>query len=186
MPEDCTSKLASEGAHDAAVAYYNAPENNVLIQAASTTIRASIDNHWPRVREIVHFAREIGAKRIGIASCISFAPEAELLAQILRDEGFEAIDAMCRIGSISRMEAGLCDASDERAKAVACNPYMQADVLNQVGTDFNVIVGLCLGHDMLFARRSEAWVTTLAVKDQSRTHAEILGDALKAYRASMV
>ena len=34
----------------------------------------------------------------------------------------------------------------------------------------NIIVGLCVGHDMLFARHSEAPVTTLVVKDRVTGH----------------
>ena len=31
-----------------------------------------------------------------------------------------------------------------------CNPIMQAKLLEKAGTDYNVVVGLCVGHDSLF------------------------------------
>lgn len=41
-----------------------------------------------------------------------------------------------------------------------------ARILNQVGTDLNVVIGLCVGHDSLFYRYSDAYVTTLVTKDR--------------------
>ena len=183
LPDGCTSHLAGADARERAVHFYNESENNAVVQASATTIEASIPGHWPRIRELVFFARTLGAKRIGIASCITFADEAKLLADILEDAGFETVSAICRIGSVTREEAGLVDDSDDRAQRVTCNPYMQADVLNEAHTDFNIIVGLCLGHDMLFTGRSEAWVTTLEIKDQSTKHERRLAASLKHYRA---
>ena len=53
---------------------------------------------------------------------------------------------------------------------IACNPLGQARVLNRMGCDLNVLVGLCVGTDSVFARASEAPVTTLIVKDRSLAH----------------
>ena len=55
-------------------------------------------------------------------------------------------------------------------KESVCNPVGQAKVLNEVGTEMNVIVGLCVGHDMLFQMYSRAPVTTLIVKDRVLAH----------------
>ena len=46
----------------------------------------------------------------------------------------------------------------------------QARILNREGTDLNVIVGLCVGHDTLFIKHSEAPVTCLIVKDRVLAH----------------
>jgi hypothetical protein len=51
-----------------------------------------------------------------------------------------------------------------------CNPVMQAELLNQAGTDLNVVMGLCVGHDSLFYKYSEALVTTLVAKDRVLAH----------------
>jgi uncharacterized metal-binding protein len=42
--------------------------------------------------------------------------------------------------------------------------YMK--ILNREDTELNFIVGLCLGHDILFTRYSKAPVSTLIVKDR--------------------
>ena len=51
-----------------------------------------------------------------------------------------------------------------------CNPIGQAELLNRAGTELNVAVGLCVGHDSLFFRHSEAPVTVLVAKDRVTGH----------------
>jgi uncharacterized metal-binding protein len=53
---------------------------------------------------------------------------------------------------------------------VSCNPIGQALLLNKVKTEFNIIVGLCVGHDTLFIKYSEAPVTVLIAKDRRFGH----------------
>ncbi|RLB06163.1 MAG: hypothetical protein DRG83_00970 [Deltaproteobacteria bacterium] len=47
---------------------------------------------------------------------------------------------------------------------------VQAKILNAVGTDFNIVFGLCVGHDALFMRFSMALCTVLVVKDRVTGH----------------
>lgn len=49
-----------------------------------------------------------------------------------------------------------------------CNPILQA--LEEAGTDFNVVIGLCVGHNSLFYKYSKAPVTTLIMKDRVSGH----------------
>ena len=51
-----------------------------------------------------------------------------------------------------------------------CNPVLQARLLNEKKTDLNVVVGLCVGHDSLFMKHSDAPVTTLITKDRVLGH----------------
>ena len=44
----------------------------------------------------------------------------------------------------------------------------QALLLNGQKTQFNIALGLCVGHDALFCKYSDALVTTLAAKDRAR------------------
>jgi len=46
----------------------------------------------------------------------------------------------------------------------------QALLLNEAKTDMNIIVGLCVGHDITFTQLSKAPVTTLVAKDRSSPH----------------
>jgi uncharacterized metal-binding protein len=43
-------------------------------------------------------------------------------------------------------------------------------LLNKAETDMNIIVGLCVGHDILFTKHSKAPVTTLIAKDRVTGH----------------
>ncbi len=51
-----------------------------------------------------------------------------------------------------------------------CNPILQAQLLNKEKTDLNILIGLCVGHDSLFIKYSEAIVTTLIAKDRVLGH----------------
>ena len=51
-----------------------------------------------------------------------------------------------------------------------CNPIFQADILNHEKVDFNIIMGLCVGHDYLVIKYLKAPVTVLAVKDRLMGH----------------
>lgn len=55
------------------------------------------------------------------------------------------------LGSTDKFEAG-------------CNSIVQAEVLNSEKVDLNIIVGLCIGHDILFTKYSKAPVTTFIVE----------------------
>ncbi len=51
-----------------------------------------------------------------------------------------------------------------------CNPIAQAFVLNDEKTEFNIVMGLCVGHDSLFLKYSNAPCTVLAAKDRLLGH----------------
>ena len=51
-----------------------------------------------------------------------------------------------------------------------CNPIHQAKRLNAEHTDLNIVMGLCVGHDSLFYKYSDALVTTLVTKDRVLGH----------------
>jgi len=75
-------------------------------------------------------------------------------------------------GSIPKEVVGITDAEKVHPGQyeVLCNPIGQAMLLNAAGTDLNVLVGLCVGHDSLFIRHSEALVTVLIAKDRVTGH----------------
>ena len=51
-----------------------------------------------------------------------------------------------------------------------CNPILQANFLEDEGTDFNIVFGLCVGHDTLLNMHSKAPLTTMIVKDRVTCH----------------
>jgi len=117
----------------------------------------------PRAEEIAPFAKQAGFRKIGIAHCVGLTAAAETLEAMLAKE-FEVTRVGCKVFGI--------DASELFAggSGTSCNPLGQAKVLNDAGTQLNVAMGLCLGHDILFAKHSAAPVTTLVVKDRVHNH----------------
>jgi len=53
---------------------------------------------------------------------------------------------------------------------IMCNPILQAEILNNEETELNVVIGLCVGHDSLFYKYSNALTTTLITKDRVLAH----------------
>jgi uncharacterized metal-binding protein len=126
----------------------------------------------PRVEEIMNFSRRISAQRLGIASCIGLIREARMLQEILEANGFEVESVCCKVGSIDKEKIGLKDEEKIRPGQYEslCNPVGQAMLLNKAGTELNIVVGLCVGHDSLFFKHSEAPVTVLVAKDRVTGH----------------
>jgi uncharacterized metal-binding protein len=132
----------------------------------------AVNARWTRVEDTIAFAKLMGYVKIGIATCIGLLDEAERLATILKAQGLEPLSVCCKAGSIDKLELGLNESDKVRPGTFepACNPIVQAEILNRQGSDMNIILGLCVGHDMLFNRHSKAPVTTLVVKDRVTGH----------------
>lgn len=132
----------------------------------------AVNARWTRVEDTIAFAKLMGYKRIGIATCIGLLDETESLSLILKAQGLEPLSVCCKAGSIDKLQLGLAESDKVRPGTFepACNPIAQAEICNRLATDMNIIVGLCVGHDMLFNRHSKAPVTTLVVKDRVTGH----------------
>lgn len=127
---------------------------------------------WPRLRETAEFAQKLGVRKLGVAFCIGLSSEAEHVARYLESKGFEVYSVCCKCGSVDKTWAGLNedDKLNPGSHESMCNPVVQAELLNTVGAELNVIVGLCTGHDTLFIIYSKAPVTYLIVKDRVTGH----------------
>lgn len=124
----------------------------------------SLDPRLDRVQEIVAFAKQANLKTIGIANCISFNKEADALEEIFVNEGFKVCKVNCKYGNVpfNDLLPGYSGTS--------CNPAGQALYLEEKGTELNIMMGLCIGHDIIFNSKSKAPVTPLIVKDRKLKH----------------
>ena len=122
-----------------------------------------------RVEETIEFAKRIGAKKIGIATCVGLIRETRKLTDILRYHGFEVYGVACKAGIVRKTEVGI-PKTCENTGVNMCNPILQAKILNAEHTDLNIVMGLCVGHDSLFYKYSEGLTTTLVVKDRVLGH----------------
>jgi uncharacterized metal-binding protein len=124
------------------------------------------------VEETMDFARRMGWRRLGIAHCIGLMREAEIARNIFVSSGFEVFTVCCKAGSIDKEAIGIKD--EEKVHPgqfeAMCNPVGQAALLAHAGTELNVVIGLCVGHDSVFFVHSRAPVTVLVVKDRVLGH----------------
>jgi uncharacterized metal-binding protein len=126
----------------------------------------------PRIEEIIEFARRMHFQRLGLIFCVGLRREAAVVQDIFERHGLEMISVVCKVGRISKEVLGLTGDEQIDAGAVEsmCNPIAQALLANHYQTHFNVLLGLCVGHDSLFFRYASAPCTVLAVKDRLLGH----------------
>jgi uncharacterized metal-binding protein len=169
MPESCPG-LEPEMT-DRSRALYEEPQNKMIARAAAQ-VEAEGYGSLTRLEETMLFAQKCGYKKLGVASCIGLSKEAAVLQSVLESNGFEIESAICKNGGIPKEFLGLSENDKLRPGCfeAMCNPAGQALMLNQAGTELNIILGLCVGHDSLFIKYSEAPVTVFAVKDRVLAH----------------
>jgi len=126
----------------------------------------------PRIQEICEFASKMKYRRLGLISCIGLSREAAVVAEIMEAQGFEVVSVVCKAGCIPKEEINVKEHEKIRVGEyeAMCNPIYQAMLVNDAGTDFNVMMGLCVGHDALFFKYAKAPTTVLAVKDRLLGH----------------
>lgn len=125
-----------------------------------------------RVEEVMKFARRLGMKKLGVATCAGLLSESAVLAKILRSNGFDVYGVCCKMGSLSKLDTGLSPEQLARFKngPIMCNPIGQAMALNEAGTELNILMGLCVGHDTLFYKFCKGFCTVLVTKDRVLAH----------------
>jgi uncharacterized metal-binding protein len=126
----------------------------------------------PRVLEICEFAKKMAYKKIGVAFCAGLYSEAHILFKILKVQGFTVVSVVCKAGGTPKEVIGVKDDEKIRIEEFEsmCSPIVQAAILNEEKTDFNILVGLCVGHDSLFFKYSRAFTTVLVAKDRVLAH----------------
>ncbi len=129
-----------------------------------------------RLEEIMEFAGRMGYRRLGVAYCGGVQFEASLLVPIIENRGFEVVSVQCKCGSVPKEQLGLEDSEKVSPGSfeAMCHPIAQAEILNAHQTEFNILVCLCVGHDSLFLKHSQALCTVLAAKDRVYGHAPLM------------
>lgn len=125
-----------------------------------------------RIEEICEFAGRMKYNRLGLAFCIGLSREAGIVSDILKSHGFDVVSVLCKAGRTSKDIVGIKDEDKIRpgTDESMCNPVFQAKLLNHEKCEFNILLGLCVGHDSLFFKYSQAPVTVLAAKDRVTGH----------------
>lgn len=163
-PKFCPTTHMDEDILTEAMACYNDPAIHRLAVAAAEVEWEHYCKHT-RVEEIMDFARKIGAVKLGVATCVGLLRESNILADIFRAHGFEVYGISCKAGTQAKTSIGVPECCNGTGPNM-CNPILQAKMLNDWGSELNVVVGLCVGHDSLFYKYSEAPATTAVTKDR--------------------
>ena len=175
--------------------YRNDPEQG-LIARTSACIEGEFYGRLTRVEETIEFIKRMGYKKIGIASCVGLMRviqlqriertfgeihvpcvglmrETSIFARILKAKGIEYFTVGCKVGAQDKTEIGVPNEKKLNGGCgheSMCNPIMQAKTLAAHGCDFNIVIGLCVGHDTLFLRHSKVPTTVMIVKDRVLQH----------------
>jgi len=122
-----------------------------------------------RIEETLMLASSMKYKRLGLAFCAGLRKEAAIVNSFFERKGFEVVSVICRCGNIKKGDFVESDDPKENKKGF-CNPMLQARVLNEAKAEWNIVLGLCVGHDSIFMKYSKAMCTVLAAKDRVSGH----------------
>ena len=169
---------------DKAMEKYEDPESlrlyqnsTVNEQRAYMNVRGRVISVRPRILEIIKFSEMMNWKKIGVAFCTGLGTEAKRVVEIFESAGLDVYSICCKCGHVDKPMWGI--APEDKIHALrgrpesfeaGCNPIAQAEVLNSEDVNLNVIVGLCIGHDIQFTEHAKGPVTTLIVKDRVTGH----------------
>lgn len=141
-------------------------EESVIVRAAADLVDFGRAGTLSRLQETIAFAQKMNYKRIGLAYCYGMEKQVTQIVGILRENKLNVRAVSCTVGGIPQNlvnpESTFC--------TVSCNPIGQARQLNSENVDLVVMIGLCLGHDILFQREVKVDCTTLVVKDRVHNH----------------
>ena len=161
-PKNCPMKT-SPAVFDTAREIVEGPEIRQLFRGVATTWKDS-GLSKNRIEEVMIYARNMGFEKLGM-----------VVSALFEKNGFNVVSACCMTGGFSSEDVGLADEDKiyQEGRQPQCNPVGQALLMNKSRTDLNVMVGLCVGDDVLFIKHSDAPVTILAVKDRLNNHSPL-------------
>lgn len=169
LPKNCP--MHKQSLMDNALRTYALEENREFYITASE-MEALGYCQWPRLKETIQLCQRMGYKKVGLAFCRGLRKEANIVDGLMRRAGLEVVSVICKTGGIDKEQVGIapnCKVNPENYEPM-CNPIAQAMLLNEQKTEFNIALGLCVGHDSMFYKYSDALVTTLIAKDRVTGH----------------
>lgn len=128
----------------------------------SAQIQAGAEDRT-KLEEIVIYAKKMGYQKIGLAFSIEWEREARLAYRVL-SRYFEVFSVCCKVCGFEKEDFELVKSEGSESEA-ACNPLGQALLLNEDGTELNLMLGLNTGIDVLFSEKSIVPVITLPVEE---------------------
>lgn len=145
---------------------FHSPENQQIIQAAAFLVDDGRAGTLSRLEEIIEFVKRMKYKKVGLAYCYGMESDAIKVHDIFKNEDIKLQTISCSVSGILQDEIN----QNSCIHKVSCNPIGQAHQLNAEEVDFVIIMGICLGHDILLQKNLKADFTTFVVKDRVNKH----------------
>ena len=153
------------------VAAYHTEATQALVQSAARLVDGGLAGTLSRLEELERFIVERGYVKVGLAYCYGMEKEAKQVLERFRGKGIRASGVSCTVGGMGQDQVNL----NSTLPGVSCNPLTQAAQLQAEGVELAIAFGLCLGHDILFAKAFPGDQTTLVVKDRVHKHRPLDG-----------
>ena len=172
-PDFCLTRKLDPALLQESIDVYASDAGQRKIARISAELEGEFYCSMTRVEETIEFVRRMECRSVGIAVCVGLLNEARVFARLLRERGIDFVTVGCKTGAVDKSVLGIPDTlklNGGCGHESMCNPVLQARYLNSLGTDLNIMMGLCVGHDSLFIRNSEAPVTVMVVKDRVLGH----------------
>jgi uncharacterized metal-binding protein len=149
---------------------YRDGESRECVKAGSALVDNGRAGTLSRLEEIVEYFLLRGYRKLGVAYCYGLEKEAALLRKYLEKRGIVSVFVSCTVDGLTEAQID----PDKKVCAVSCNPLGQAHALNKAGVDLTLLMGLCLGHDILLQKHLRMDFTTFVVKDRVYGHDPLL------------
>ncbi len=153
------------------IAEYQETSNSVIVKAAAELVDSGRAGSLSRIQEIIEFSKLMNYQKLGIAYCYGMEQQAKAIETLLTAERFNVSAVSCSVGGLKQSEVNAASCIHK----VSCNPLGQAEQLNTENVDLTLVVGICMGHDIILNRTLNMDFTTLVVKDRKNNHAPLLG-----------
>ncbi len=144
------------------LARYRQEDTQSIVRSAARLVDDGLAGSLSRLEELCRFIKDRDYRRVGMAYCYGMEKEAQRTVRYFSQNGIRVTAVSCTVGALPQnvvnAESAVC--------GVSCNPLGQAAQLEAEGTDLAIQFGLCLGHDILFARAFPGDQTVLVVKDR--------------------
>ncbi len=153
------------------ISEYQEVSNSEIVKAAAELVDSGRAGTLSRIQEIIEFSKLMNYQKIGIAYCYGMEQQAKAIETLLRDEWFDVSAVSCSIGGLKQSEVNAASCIHK----VSCNPLGQAEQLNAENVDLTLVVGICMGHDIILNRNLQMDFTTFVVKDRKFNHVPLMG-----------
>ncbi|MCE1188341.1 MAG: DUF1847 domain-containing protein [Ignavibacteria bacterium] len=141
--------------------YQEAP-NQAIVQAAADLVDNGKAGTLSRLQELVQFCKSMNYQKVGLAYCYGMEKDAIAIRNFFKSNNISITAISCTVGGVNQNEIN----SQSCTEKVSCNPIGQAEQLNAENADFVMIMGICLGHDILLQKNLKCDFSTILVKDR--------------------